>query len=86
MCCTCSYHDNMSRMIQLRHVPDELHRTLKARAAMEGMSLSDYLLNQVRQIAERPTVDELRQRLARRAPVVTRVPPVRAVRAERNQA
>ena len=76
----------MPRMIQLRHVPDELHRTLKARAALEGLSLSDYLLKEVRRIAERPTLDDLRRRLARRPSVVTRVRPVQAVRAERNRA
>ncbi len=73
-------------MIQLRHVPDELHRTLKARAALEGMSLSDYLLREVRRIAERPTLEDLRRRLAQRAPVAPRVRPVRAVRTERKRA
>ena len=43
----------MSKMIQLRHVPDELHRKLKARAAMEGLSLSDCLLQEVERLAER---------------------------------
>jgi len=81
---TCSYRGDMSKMIQLRHVPDDLHRTLKARAALEGLSLSDYLLREVRRVAERPTVAELRQRLAQRAPVIPRVPPARAVRAERD--
>ena len=76
----------MPRMIQLRHVPDDLHRTLKARAALEGLSLSDYLLKEVRRIAERPTLADLRRRLASRAPVRTRASPARAVRAERNQA
>ena len=83
---TCSYGDRMPRMIQLRHVPDDLHRTLKVRAAREGMSLSDYLLKEVRRVAERPTLEDLRARLARRAPVVTRVRPARAVRAERDRA
>lgn len=73
----------MSKMIQLRHVPDDLHRKLKARAALEGLSLSDYLLREARHSAERPTLVELRQRIAARAPVVPRVPPARAVRAER---
>ena len=50
----------MSKMIQLRHVPDELHRKLKARAAMEGLSLSEYLLQEVRRVADRPTFAELR--------------------------
>jgi len=53
----------MSKIIQLRNVPDALHRTLKARAALAGMSLSDYLLAEIRQIAERPTLAELRERL-----------------------
>jgi plasmid stability protein len=76
----------MPRMIQLRHVPDDLHRTLKARAALEGLSLSDYLLREVRRLAERPTVEELRRRLAQRERVATRVAPARAVRAERDRA
>ena len=59
----------MSKMIQLRNVPDNLHRTLKARAAMAGMSLSDYLLAEIRELAERPTLAELRQRLHTRKPV-----------------
>jgi plasmid stability protein len=75
----------MSKMIQLRNVPDDLHRTLKARAALEGMTLSDYLVAEVRRAAERPTVRELRARLAGRAPVEPRVPPSRAVRAERDR-
>ena len=70
-------------MIQLRHVPDALHRKLKARAAEEGLSLSDYLLKEVRLIAERPTVAELAARLARRAPVKLPESPAQAVRAER---
>src|SRR2546429_136347 len=61
---TCSYRRHMPRMIQLRHVPDDLHRKLKARAALEGLSLSDYLLREVRRVAERPTWAELRHRLA----------------------
>jgi len=75
----------MPKMIQLRHVPDDLHRRLKARAALQGLSLSDYLLAEIRHAAERPTLAELRHRLAQRASVVTRVPPARAVRAERQR-
>jgi len=52
---------------------------------MEGLSLSDYLLQEVRRVAERPTLTELRQRLTHRTPVVSRVPPARAVRAERER-
>jgi plasmid stability protein len=74
----------MAKMIQLRHVPDELHRKLKARAAMEGLSLSDYLLREVRAIADRPTIAELQARLLRRTPVKPRETPAKAVRAERD--
>jgi hypothetical protein len=75
----------MARMIQLRHVPEDLHRRLKARAALEGLSLSDYLLREVQRVAERPTLADLRRRMADRSPVATRVPPAKAVRAERDR-
>ena len=55
----------MSKMIQLRNVPDSLHRRLKTRAATAGMSLSDYVLAEIREVAERPTLNELRERLER---------------------
>jgi len=71
-------------MIQIRNVPDSLHRRLKSRAALAGMSLSDYLLQQVRDVAERPTIDELRERLARRSAVTLSVDTADAVRAERD--
>ena len=53
----------MSKMIQLRNVPDDLHRVLKSRAALAGKSLSDYLIAEIRRHAERPTIEELRRRL-----------------------
>ncbi len=71
-------------MIQIRNVPDALHRRLKSRAALAGMSLSDYLLQQIREVAERPTIEEMRARLARRSPVSVSIDPVTAVRAERD--
>ncbi|MGA2764029.1 MAG: hypothetical protein ABSG17_11750 [Spirochaetia bacterium] len=73
-----------SRASQIRNVPEELHRQLKARSAMAGMSLSDYLLKEVRQVLERPTVEELRARLERRSATRPNVSPARAVRAERD--
>ncbi len=75
---------NMPKMIQLRNVPDDLHRRLKSQAALEGLSLSDYLIAEARRAAERPTVRELRERLHARAPVGLRVSPARAVRRERD--
>ena len=74
----------MSKMIQIRNVSDALHRKLKARAAMEGMSLSDYLITIISQSAERPTASELRERLHKRSPVTPTVPPAQAVREERD--
>jgi plasmid stability protein len=74
----------MSTMIQIRNVPDALHRKLKSRAALAGMSLSDYLLQQIREVAERPTMEEMRARLARRSAVTLSVDTADAVRAERD--
>ncbi len=71
-------------MIQIRNVPDELHRRLKARAALAGMSLSEYLLQEIKQTAERPTSGELRLRLESRARMTPSVPPAEAVRHERD--
>jgi len=75
----------MSMMIQIRNVPDALHRRLKSRAALAGMSLSDYLLSEIRQVAERPTLDELRARLEHRLGTTPSVDPAAAVRAERDR-
>jgi hypothetical protein len=74
----------MSRMIQVRNVPDNLHRTLKAQAALAGMSLSDFLLAEIRRVAERPTIAELRERLRRRSAVTGDVSAAEAVRRERD--
>ncbi len=74
----------MSKMVQIRNMPDTLHRKLKARAAAAGMSLSDYLLNEVRMSAERPTYEEIEARLARLTPVAVTESAENAVRAERD--
>jgi antitoxin FitA len=81
---TCEHAMRMSRMIQLRHVPDDLHQVLKARAAMEGMTLSDYLIAEVRRTAERPTPKEMRERLLSRTPVTPKISPAAVIRAERD--
>jgi antitoxin FitA len=73
----------MSKMIQLRNVPDALHRSLKARAAMAGMSLSDYLLAEIEEIAERPTLAELRDRLRTRKAITLSLDTARLMREER---
>jgi len=81
---TCKYAKRMSVMVQIRNVPSDLHRELKARAALEGMSLSDYLLRELRHTLDRPTLEAMRKRLSGRARVRPRVSPAAAVRAERN--
>lgn len=71
-------------MIQVRNVPENVHRTLKAQAALAGMSLSDFLLAEIRRVAERPSIAELRERLRQRAPVTAAVSGAEAVRHERD--
>lgn len=85
MCATCEYHFRMAKMIQLRNVPDSLHRTLKSRAALAGMSLSDYLLREIRYVAEKPTMEEMMRRLEKLTPVVTKISNAQAVREEREK-
>ena len=85
MCVTCKHVHNMSKMIQIRHVPEALHRALRARAARAGMTLSDYLRGELARAVEQLTPDELRERLASLEPAVVREPPARAVRRERDR-
>ncbi len=74
----------MTVMLQVRNVPEQVHRTLKARAAQAGLSLSDYVLAELRRVAERPTREELIARLARRPPVRLRQGGAQALRRERD--
>lgn len=72
-------------MIQIRNVPEELHRRLKARAALEGMSMSDFVMREVRRALEVPTRQEMLDRL--RAKPVRRLKHSGAeiIRAERDR-
>lgn len=72
-------------MIQIRNVPDSLHRKLKARAAMEGMSLSDYLLDELRLIAQQPTLAEWRDLWNRLPPLHSKLSTVDLIREQRDQ-
>ncbi len=81
---TCKYLLHTPSMIQLRHVPDALHRQLKARAALAGLSLSDFLVREVRKLVEQPTLEDIEARIAARTAVAPRTSPARAVRAERD--
>jgi plasmid stability protein len=52
-----------STMVQIRNVPADLHRRLKARAAIEGMSMSDYVMREIGKALDRPTRQEILDRL-----------------------
>jgi plasmid stability protein len=58
----------MSKMIQIRNVPDEMHRALKTSAAAEGMSLSDYIKRELGGVAYRSSLDEIDARIRARGP------------------
>jgi plasmid stability protein len=81
----CFYVMHMNTMIQIRNVPDALHRRLKSRAALAGMSLSDYLLREIREVAERPSIEELRARLERRSRISPSIAPADIIGAERDR-
>jgi antitoxin FitA len=85
MCSTCYYHLHMSKMIQLRNVPDDLHRKLKRRAESAGMTLSDFLIREAALIAARPTMEEMRKRLEALPPVKLTVSPAEIIREMRDR-
>ena len=71
-------------MIQIRNVPPELHRRLKVRSAIEGMSMTDYVMRELRKALERPTREEILARLQARPPVRLRRSAADVIRAERD--
>lgn len=73
----------MAANIQIREVPPDVHKKLKARAAEAGLTLSEYLLRELTEVARRPTLAELVQRIRHRGPAKVRVDSPRAVREER---
>ena len=73
------------KVIQIRNVPDEVHRVLRSRAAAAGMSLSDYALQELERIAERPPVSDVLARARSRAGGVSTEAVVAAVRAGRDR-
>lgn len=75
---------HMAKMVQIRNMPDSVHRILKSRAAMAGMSLSDYLLRELKRFSERPTAEELMARLDKREPVSTSISAAEIIREERD--
>lgn len=71
-------------MLQIRNVPADVHRKLKARAALEGITLTEYALAELTRSLERPTRRELMERVRQRVAVDASETGVDAVRAERD--
>ena len=74
----------MPTMVQIRNVPVAFHRRLKARAAMEGMSMSDYILREIGKALDRPSREEVLERLAARPTARLSRRPADIIRAERD--
>ena len=72
-------------MIQIRHVPEDVHARLKARAAAAGMSLSDYLLREITWLAKRLTWDEYFDLVDREGPIATGIDWAEVIREEREE-
>jgi antitoxin FitA len=81
---TCIHVCHMSKMIQIRNVPDQLHATLKARAAMAGTSLSEFILRQLEISAKQPTIEEIVGRLEKLEPVDPQPSASELIREERD--
>jgi plasmid stability protein len=76
----------MSKMVQIRNVPEALHRKLKVRAAGAGQTLSDYLLTELDRLAARPTRGEMLARLHARTRVSLKTPAAAIIREDRESA
>ena len=74
----------MTKMIQIRNVPDDLHRKLKVRAAQAGMTLSDYLLSEIEQVAEKPSLQEWLEMVKHHERVELDEPPAVTIRRMRD--
>jgi plasmid stability protein len=74
----------MSKMIQIRNVPDDVHRRLRIRAAREGVTLSELLAREARRLSEQPGLEELRERLLSRRHPRLSVSPAQVIREERD--
>ena len=82
----CEHAHHMSKMVQIRNVPDALHRKLNSRAADSGRTLSDFLLAELERLAARPTRDEMLTRIHGRRRVTLKTPAAIVIREERESA
>ena len=85
MCRTCLYAQDMSKMIQVRDVPESVHGTLKSRAAREGMSLSDFIKRELERVAERPTMQEWLERTRQAKPIPAKRSAAQVIREMRDE-
>jgi len=83
---TCKQVINMSKMIQVRNVPDSIHRALKAKAALAGKSLSDWILEELEALAALPTEEELLERLREAEPFAMKRSSAKIIRKDRDAA
>ena len=81
---SCFHINRMSTMIQIRNVPDVMHRRLKVRAAMEGVSMSQYVMWAIERALERPSRRELLAAIRRQPELVLGASPADVLRAERD--
>ena len=73
----------MNTMIQIRNVPQKLHRALKVRAAMEGVSMSQFILREIQKALERPSQQEILRQIAEQGPTYLSLPAAEVLREER---
>ncbi len=71
---------SMSKMVQIRSVPDDVHRSLKVRAAHAGMTLSDFLLVEITHVANRPSIEDIVARIQKQPPPSIKIDSARLVR------
>lgn len=76
---------SMGKMVQIRNMPEAIHRRAKARAAEAGMSLSEYLLREIQKSVEQPTNKEIMERLAKLPPLSVKTPPAEMIRQGREE-
>jgi len=79
------YAWDMSKMIQVRDVPESVHGTLKSRAAREGMSLSDFIKRELERVAGRPTMQEWLERTRNAKPIPAKMSAARVIRELREE-
>ncbi|NKC15134.1 MAG: toxin-antitoxin system HicB family antitoxin [Gammaproteobacteria bacterium] len=74
----------MSTLLQVRNIPEELHRRLKARAALEGLSMAQFVIREIERALQRPTRQMVLEAIERQPATMLDEAPAEAVRQERD--